>query len=409
MQTSATKSYKNESSRRSIYWKNRSVMRFNERVCRESLISSKDTLLERYADKKLANLPDGFYWNETDTIDNRLMEPIIDFIQKHDDSTFRQVLDHQMILWKMGNNSKFISIVDVDQQVCGTIGFNWGDIQLGEIDRLVCIPYYFVIDPLYRGSGMAKVLMDSVIGYSLKFGVDAGCFATNRIVSAPIVQLRHYSRPLNYKYLVDRKFIDIEDVDQEVAHNRTKIRLKPNPLYVKAESNEQNVRRVYELYERQRSNYYLSRKMSIDEIRNYFFNEKYCTTLLVHDDKNPTGEPIDFISYHTYVVVGEDRMEIRCADIIQYSAQKTREDILIINALKQISMDGIHIVNMTDQQNNADVLLCGSHLANEDTDDEERTAVYDLNFIKSSKKTMINLFNLKGMLIRPNMASWPII
>lgn len=404
-----TKSYKHESGRRSVYWKNHPVMRFNERVNRETLISPKETLLERYVDNKLAKLPDGFHWYETDTVDNRLTGPIIDFIQKNDDSTFRQILDHHMILWKMGINGKFVSIVDDKQQICGTIGFNWGSIQLGEIDRLVCIPYYFVIDPSYRGSGMAKVLMDRVIANSFKFGIDAGCFATNRMVSAPIVQLRHYLRPLNYKYLVERKFIDIEDVDQEIAHNRTKIRLKPNPLYIRAESTEQNVRKVYELYERQRTNYYLSRKLSIDEIQNYFFDEKYCTTLLVHDDSNPTGDPIDFIAYHTYVVIGADQMEIRCADIIQYSTQKTREDILIINALKQISMDGIHIVNMTDQQNSDDVLLCTSHLANEDTDDEERTAVYDLNFIKSSKKTMINLFNLKGTLIRPNMVSWPII
>jgi len=406
MQSNISRSYKFATERKSIYWKNKPVMRFNEKVFHESEIIPLNTMPKKYTDDKLTVLPDNFQWRETDQEDELTMKPIIDLINENDLNEFRQLVDHQAIEWKMGNGGKFISIVDDQQKICGTIGFNMATIGLGELEKLVCVPYYFVIDHQYRESGMAKVLMDRLINYSFKFGVDAGCFSTNRIISAPIVQLRHYFRPLNYKYLMERKFIDIEDVDQEVAHNRTKIRLKPNPLYVRAELNEKNLQTVYELYKKQRTTYYLSRKLNIDEIQNYFFNNKYCTTLLVYDEKNPNGEAIDFVSYTTYSVVGKDLMEIRCADIIQYSTHKTREDVLIMNTLKQISMDGIHIVNMTDQQNSSEVLLSTSHYANEDTDDEERTAVYDLNFIKSSKKTMINLFNLKGTLIRPNMVSW---
>ena len=52
------------------------------------------------------------------------------------------------------------------------------------------------------------------------------------------------------------------------------------------------------------------------------------------------------------------------------------------------------------------IILSNVKNADEDTDEEEENAVYDMNIIKSNKKIFLNLFNWKCNTFTQNMVSW---
>jgi len=89
-----------------------------------------------------------------------------------------------------------------------------------------------------------------------------------------------------------------------------------------------------------------------------------------------------------------------------YSANNVRSDLLFINILKQISYDKIHVIYINDMMHSNEAILSNVKNADEDTDDEEETAVFDMNIVKTSKKTFITLYNIECESLKQTMVSW---
>lgn len=388
------------------YWKNKPVMGLSDIVgnscqVRNETISDTTTLTQ---------LPTGYTWHKLDICDDIHMDQVSSFLSKHykrgTDSEYIIEYTSDMIRWQMGNNGYFMTICDNKQNMVGLIGYTHRTLQI-YTDRLtITEPLYMCCLPGYRNKGIARVLMDEITRQSKILGINRGLFCNNRIVPTPIATIRQYSRPINYKKLKEHEFIDISGVDDELAHDRTRIKLRPSNKYIVAEKTEDNINLVHRLYNLYMETFSLHLVMSKQEVANYLFNDKYVKTILVLDDDSKV---VDFISYNFYNILNPNKVDdniIKTANILMYSSLEIRVDVLFLNVLKHINMDGMHLLYINDMMHTSDAILSNLKLPNEDTDGEEENATYDFNILKTAKKTFINLYNWKCNKFKQNMVSW---
>jgi hypothetical protein len=391
------------------YWRNKPVMKFNSKNIKSKQI---DNNYNKKVDKNnFTDLPIGYSWSKVNIGDNEGMINITNFLTKYYDrgtnSSYIIKYDPSRLRWEMNNNGFFLCINDTKQNIVGVIGFTYRTLHLNEKNIPICEPMYMCCDKKYRNKGISRVLMDETIRQSMLFGVDKGLFCTNRIVPTPVATIRQYSRPLNYKKLRENDFIEISGVDDELAHNRTKIKLRPKKNYIVADKTDENVKIVYNLYREYMKTFNLHMVMDINDIVNYFFDERYVKTILIKDEE--TNKVVDFVSYNFYDIHNTNREEdniIKTANILMYTSLKTRADIVLLNAMKQVSYDKIHLLYINDMMHSNEAILSNVKKADEDTDDEEKHACYDMHIVKTSKKTFINLFNWDCQKLRQDMVSW---
>lgn len=391
----------------SKYWKNKPIVMFGDRPRNVfEQIKSDNEIKEKC--KSFTTLPDGYTWGKIDVSDPELNK-VCDFLNKHycrgSESEYIVSYDQDRLRWEL-YNGYFLTVLNQTGDIIGTVGYSFKTVQLGDSKHTITEPMYLCCLKQYRGTGIAKVLIDEVIRQSASYGVTKGVFNTNRVVTKPMATIRQYSRPLNYKKLREHDFVEVHGVDDDMIHNKLKINLKPDKRYVVAEKTDENIDIVHKLYNEYMSTFTVHNVLSRDEIIHYFFDGRYVKTLLVTDQ----DKVVDFITYYFYDIVDTNKTEsdniIKASNILMYSSNSTRVDLLFINALKQISYDKIHIVYINDVMHNNDVILSNIKNADEDTDDEEEGASYDMNIVKTAKKTFLSAFNINIEPLKQNMVSW---
>jgi GNAT superfamily N-acetyltransferase len=403
------KSYEDAKNQQYKYWKNKPVMKLGDKNYVSEQIKTNPEL-NKFKKDKYTDLPSGYQWDKVELGDEQKMNTVADFLSnkycRGTESTYVIKYDPERLRWEMGNVGFFLTVNDAKNIIIGLIGFTYRTVQIYSNRMTMTEPIYMCCDKQYRGKGLAKVLMDETIRQSLTRGIDKGIFCNNRIIPKPIATIRQYSRPLNYKKLRENEFVEITGVNDDIVHNKTRINLYPNKKYIVAEKSEENINTVYELYKKYMESFNLHMVMSKHEIANYMFDSRYVKTIFVMDDKN---KPIDFITYNFYDIVNTEKTEnniIKTANLLVYSSNETRSDLLFVNILKQLSADKIQIVYVNDMMHSNEFILSTIKNADQDTDDEEENAAYDLNIIKTGKKYFINLFNWKCESLRQDMVSW---
>lgn len=401
------KSYAESKEEKYRFWKNKPVMKMEEK-CRVSEIIDSN-MGDKYKKDVYTNLPDGYKWIRIELNEQDKMLDVSDFLTKYygrgSDSSYIIKYDPDRLRWEMNNIGYFLSVCSQNLKIIGIIGFTFRNVQLNDDKLKVCEAMYMCCDPKYRGKGLARVLMEENIRQSVSMGVNEGIYCNNRISPSPIATVRQYARPIDYKKLRANDFIEISEIDDDVAHDKTKIKLRPNKKYIIAENNEDNINIVDRLYNKYMKSFNLHMIMTKQEISNYFFDDRYVRTLLIKNDKD---EFVDFISYNFYDIYNTQKEEnnvIKASNILMYTSLETRVDLIFINVFKQISYDKIYIVYINDMMHSNSAILSKIKNADEDTDDDEKHACFDMNLVKTGKKTFINLFNRKCEKMRQDMIS----
>jgi hypothetical protein len=413
--------------RQSKYWKTKPVTPINEKVHKSGQILSHDEL-KKYGKDSEVKLPEDYTWkkinlsDEINPTEKNNLETIADFLTEHykrgTESEYIIRYDSDRLRWEMCNNGYFMAVLDKAGEIVGVIGYTNRNVQIFDDQIFMTEPTYMCCKKSYRGTGIAKVLMDEVIRQSVVSNIDCGIFCNNRLVAKPIATFRQYSRPINYKKLREQDFVEIQGVDDDVAHNKTKINLAPNKKYVVAEKTDENIKIVHKLYNEFMETFNVHIVMSPKEIENYMFNTKYVKTLLVMNDSNV---PVDFVTYNFYDLINtsintNDKINnndnnnnnniIKVANFLMYSANETRSDLLFINTLKQIAYDKNHVLYINDMMHNNEIILSNVKSSDVDTDDEEENAIFDHMIVKTGKKTFLNMFNWKTEPFKQNTVSW---
>jgi len=387
------------------YWVDKPTMGLNKKLYASQSINN-DRVRSQYNQNIKISLPNNCVWRITDLHDIDNMDMISKFLSKYYtadlSSKFRTKYDTHYVSWKLGKGGKFICIY-YKHILVGTIGYNYKIVQVYEKTITMCEPMFLCAHPKFRGKGIAKALMDEVTRQSSISEHYSGIFVTNVLVPTPSVTLRHYIRPINYKKLVKYKFLELNDVDIDLGHEKSRIKLKPNKKYILAKKNTENVKIVHDMYSENMKTFNITNILSLQEIEHYFFDDRYTRTYFIYDKND---QPVDYVTYHFYDIIDTDGNEIKSSTIISYSSNQTRSDLIIINIMKQLSKDGIDVIYLTDMGNNCDVVLSDPRCIDYDSDSENLTQVCDLNFLKTGKKSFINLYNWQCERLKQNMVNW---
>lgn len=403
------KSYKEAKNHNYNYWKNKPVMRLNNKVYTSAQIEPTDRM-NKYCPNEHIELPAGLTWDKIDINDQEKMNHLSTFLTNNydrgDDVSYTISYTPDMIRWEMNHSGYFMTILNRDKNIVGTIGITIKNVQINSDKIHMMEPIYLCCDRKLRKKGMACVLLDEGIRQSILLKIDKGIYCDNRLVPSPIATIRQYARPINYKKLRENDFVEIYGVDDDVVHDKIRISIAPNKKYIIAEKNEKNIKKVYDLYCRYMKTFNIHLIMTTEDIANYFFDERFVRTVLVTNDKN---DVVDFATYNFYDIINTKKTDnniIRAANILMYTSNEVRVDLIFINILKQISADKINIVYINDMMHSNEIILSKIKNADDDTDDEEENTSYDLNIIKTGKKYFLNLFNWKCEKLKQMMVSW---
>lgn len=382
----------------SKFWNKKPMMKLHQNNY-QSIVRKIDNLPVK---NDLLILPSGYSWSRYNICDNNF-DIVCKFLNDnfYDNSVNHPIITQERICWEMCDDGYFICVNDQSNNIIGTVGFTCRKLQIYDHQLDINEPMYLCSSKKYRGTKISRVLIDEAIRQSNLTGIDQGLICNNRIIGKPVSTIRQYHRALNYKKLRQHNlFSTVGDCD-ETVHAQMRVNLKPDKRYIVAENTDDNVNIIFDLYNQYMESFNLHMILTKEQIKNYMFNNKFATTLFVMDD----DKVVDFVTYNFYDIEC-DNEQIKVANILMYSANKITADILITNTLKQMTHDKIHLVYLNDQMHSNEILLSNVKEANEDTDDDEVNANYDMNFIKTGKKTFINLFNIETTTFKQNMVSW---
>jgi hypothetical protein len=106
------KNYKDAKTVQSKYWKNKPVMKLNEKVYISAQIASVDQL-SRYKKSDPLPLPENYKWNIAELNDDVALSAVADFLTKNfcrgTDSTYIIPYDCDRLRWEMNNTGFFLT------------------------------------------------------------------------------------------------------------------------------------------------------------------------------------------------------------------------------------------------------------------------------------------------------------
>jgi len=391
------KTFKNAQNITNKFWNTKPVMKKNTNIFETKII---DTNIEKKTEQ--TKLPDGFVWEEI-SYDNG--SSVCDFINKYykrgNNSNYVIMYDTERIKWETNNKGYFL-VIKNNNEIIACVCVSFVSVMLNDKTYDMCNPQYLCCADDYKNHGITRVLVDEVARLNIN---NTGIFLSNTIIAQPISTIRYYTRPLNYKKLRENDFVEIGGMKDDEIHNKLRINLKPNKQYIKIEYNESMLELVYSMYCKYMTSFNVSMVLTKDELKNYLFNTKYVKTFLITSN----NIPVDFVSYNFYDITNTQKTEnniIKACNLLMYSSNVIAPEIMFMNIMKNMNADGHEIVFINDTMNNTDIILSSVKNANEDTEDEEENANYNLNIMKTSKKSFMYLYNLKNPLFKQNMVSW---
>jgi Myristoyl-CoA:protein N-myristoyltransferase, N-terminal domain len=398
------------------FWKSKPVTKITDRVIDSAQIRTSDKLIKKYGKNDETGLPSGYSW-ELIQIDSDNLSRVATFLNQYYRETFITEITSDKIRWETMGRGFFVCVTEdseseSDKNIVGCLGLTEKTLQINSDIRTVAEAIYLCTLNDLRETGISKVLINETIRQGVLANYDVGVFCDSVIVPTPVATIRYFTRPLNYKHLKANDFVGINEVDDDVAHDRIKIKLKaPKSIYL-AEKTDENVELAHRLYREYMKSFNLHHTLTTEEVANYFFDERYVRTIFYEND---AGKVVDFLTYRFYDIVNTEREVdstekydniIRATNILAYSSNYNRPDILIMNAFKVISRQRHHLVYVPDMMGSNEIILSNVKKSDEDTDDEEENALFDQHIMKSRKKQFINLFNWRTASMTQEMVSY---
>ena len=374
-----------------------------------SQIKSGEKLREKYGKNEETKLPPGYEWRVINVQSDDLAL-VTEFLNQNFREIYVMNITVERIRWETMGRGFFVCITK-DNDISGCLGITERQVQINSTSQRTGEAIYLCSSTELRETGITKVLINETIRQAVLAGYEVGSFCDSIIVPSPVATVRYYTRPLNYKHLKANEFVGIGEVEDDVAHDRIKIKLRaPRSIYL-AEKSAENVELVHRLYSEYMNAFNLHHPLTIEEVENYFFDDRYVKTIFYEDDN---GKVVDFLCYRYFDIINTERENtdekydniIRATSILTYSSNYHRPDILIINAFKVISSERHHLVYIPDMMGSNEVILSNVKKTDEDTDDEEENAMFDQHIMKSRKKQFINLFNWRTPLMTQEMVSY---
>lgn len=412
------------------FWKTKPVQKMNKLITKPNYIKTNEELQKRYGTQLgQIKLPEHYEWlmiEINDDLDKNNpselgesgelgLNDVVNFLNENYKTDFVSLLSVNKIKWMTMNNGFFLCVCAKncqDHKIISCVCLTERTMQIYDEVIKTAEAMFLCCDEKYRKNGLAKVMMCELMRIALNKNYNIGSFCTDRIVPTPIATIRYYTRSFNYKHLKANNFADVNGVDDDIVHDKMRVKLRPPKNVYLAKKTRENIEIVYKLYNDYMKTFNVHNVLTIDEVENYFFNEENVRTIFYEDENENV---VDFLTYTYYDIVNTKRTitnddkynnVIKATRVLCYSSNHMRSDYLMTNAYKIISRDKHHILYIPDMMESYEALLTNIKKSSDDTDDEEENSILENNIVKSNRKDFINLFNYEIPKISQDMISY---
>lgn len=359
----------------SNFWKNKPVMKCGNPISSEIIKLDNKKIYDSDIE---TSLPQTLKWQ----IYKKSNDEICNFLNKFYDTinTTKIVFTNDLIDFLIGDNNVILCVVVKEtQSICGLI--------CGSIDNMVifdkienfCNVMMLCVDYEFRNKKLSQILINELSRFMFKnHNISHGIFESKTKISMPVTTVCKYIRPLNYKKLIELKFISTQDKDIEKMHKKFLLNTS-NIEYVPMKN--EYLDDVYKLYLMYMQKFNIHKKYTKDVFSKKISNNVVKTYVIIQNDKI-----IDFASYIPIKYETNDNQIINVGSVYMYSLLNEVGDVMINNIMKIMLNDNMDAIIMNDTMNGDDILIIG------DEDKELFDKIYEHRFIKRDKK-YLNLFN----------------
>ena len=374
------------------WWKGKPVHNLDEVVARSEKIESN---LARRAPHVVSEepmkIPGAMEWLIVDLGNDVEMEKIASFLRTYyGTEKIKLECTIEFMRWTLGRQGVLIALVtNVGKTICGVVGATIMNMMMYDKKERFGQPLFLCAHPIYRKKKLAGVLIDEMTRRLNLMGVSQGLFATKLCVPTPIAHIRIYYRPLNYKRLIDLKYLSSDSDKSEyfgIEIDSTK--------YVPMK--EENVGRVLELYGKWMDRFNVYNRYDEGEFRDLLLGPIVRSYVL--EDLN--GKIVDFLSFYECNFVFDGKV-VKVAHMFLYSANGIMAGDVIDNVVKLAKGLGFDLLLVPDVMTLGDALLTKEKAVDEDSEVEEYERMYEHQCTKTTDRMFVNLFNWKCPPVRP--------
>jgi glycylpeptide N-tetradecanoyltransferase len=284
--------------------------------------------------------------------------------------------------------------------ICGTIGASIQRVTVFDKTEKFGVVNFLCAHPIYRKKKIAFTLIDEAVRRIVKYGVNRGCFTTERCVPTPTTVIRYYHRPINYLKLQKYGFCDAGG-NPEIVQKKFEVKNEfPSDC---SEMTNIHIKECYKLYKLFMSRFNIYCEYTEKEFGNTLVNNKFVKSYVVIDNE----KVVDFMSYYIlpYAVENVDE-KINSAYLFLHSCNKMNGNDMVEKLFQILKMNEMDLLNVTDTMLMTDVLLTKELKNTQNSDAEDADKVFEHKFLKGSGKLYFNFFNWKCPEIKPKQLSW---
>lgn len=387
------------------FWKNKPVIQFDEFSTVSQQIEDDLTKRKVYGNDDSIILPNSMKWIFIDMKDDNILNSVVDFLKLYyiNDIKNKFKLDYtiEFLKWAIGEDGFMIAIVSkINNIICGVVGASIRKITVFDKTEKFGIVNFLCAHPIYIKKKIAFTLIDEIIRRIVKYGINRGCFTTERCVPTPITVMRYYYRPINYIKLQKHGFTYIEG-NPEIIQNKFMIKDSISKDYIQMQ--EEHILESLKLYILFMSRFNIYCNYTEQEFKNILLDNKFVKSYVIMND----NKVIDFVSYYELSYFMDDSIDkINAGYLFLHSCNNISIDEIIENLLKLMKYNNIDILNITDNMLMSEVILTKVFKNDENSDNEDCEKVYEHKFLKRNKKLHFNFFNWRCPEITPKQISW---
>lgn len=308
------------------------------------------------------------------------------------------IFNLDLIKFMMGLDGFIVVIFNNEtNNIYGVVCVNFEKNIIYEKTEIFALCNFMCVHKKCRNKNIAKLLMDITKQVCCEKNIEQGYFKSDKLLYMPQSStLRKYIRPLNYKKLLENKFIkNAENNIEKIENTHKKFVLNDNYDEKYVEMNENHIDEMYELYNDYVLKYNFYCFYTKDEFRNLFTNNIVKCYVVIENNK-----VIDFFSY----IIIKYKNDVIAGNLFLYTTTNVYGDSMMNNILKILVKNNIDVLITYDNDNISDIIMSEKYDYDENSDYETYDKVYEHKFLKN-KKEYLYLYNWKNKYLNSNNIS----
>lgn len=341
------------------FWEKQPVRQITEVITDEGEIDN-----SHIKNETQVNLEEVYYWDDLDPHDSQKMNELQEFLAENyvedTKSEFRLSYKASFLKRLLTGPTMTLSIGFRNKENNKLMGYISGIevlMSYNNVERRTTDINFLCLDKSLRKTGYAQKLIMEATRRSNLNDIWQGIFTGARKLPTPYTKMKYYHRPINYKKLVDVKFVNDSNKSsqKEIKHMYFTREAKLDKRFKKME--EKHYESAHEVLSEYLQQYAVHQVFNLDEFIHHFANDENVVSYVIENDN---GEVEDFISYYklrSKLLNHKKHKEVQEAYLYMYSSDKFPIDHLLNNIITIAQRDGVDVFNALTQMETKSQML----------------------------------------------------